>query len=261
MDCRNFEEIVSDLAGDRIVNAVVRKSALAHTSVCEHCARRLAAERALTARLLEFAEATADEHASPRVRRQLRAAVAELKIAQVNPVKAAPVISIASLKRPTWKQWAWGALATAAILALFAIAAVLLNRPVKPAPEELMGETGPAPARTQAPQQSALFMPTAERDQEATQLPKTNVQRRAPRRSRSIDRTADENEIASEFIPLTLAADEKELENGMLVRLEVPRARLIAMGVPLHIEGNQEIVNAEVMMGDNGVAYAIRVVR
>ena len=45
------------------------------------------------------------------------------------------------------------------------------------------------------------------------------------------------------------------------MRLEVPRARLIAMGLPLRVEADREMINAEVMMGDNGVAYAIRFVR
>jgi hypothetical protein len=59
------------------------------------------------------------------------------------------------------------------------------------------------------------------------------------RRSTTIDRALEETELASEFVPLTLVADERVLENGTLVRLTVPRARLIAMGVPLQMEAER----------------------
>lgn len=246
--------IVGELACDRLVDAAARRSALIHAAVCEHCAARLAAQRALTAGLLEVAEATGNQHASPRVKRQLRAAVAERRLSRTSPVKPAPVMAIASVRRQSWPRWALAA--AAAILALFTITAVLWQRSAKPAQEELV-DARPAPAVTRSPQP-----PTIQRDQlKSLQATKVNAARRAPRRSRAIDNAADENEIASEFVPLTLAADEKALENGALVRLEVPRASLIALGLPLRVEGLRETVNAEVMMGDNGVAYAIRVVR
>jgi hypothetical protein len=62
-------------------------------------------------------------------------------------------------------------------------------------------------------------------------------------------------------VPLTFAGETKALENGFIVRVEVPRSTLIAMGLPLNVERHEEAVKADVMMGDNGVAYAIRVVR
>ncbi len=255
MDCRNFEEIVGDLACDRLLDAAARKSALIHAAVCERCARRLAAERALTAGLLEFAEATADRRASPRVKQQLRAAVAERKAPQTAHVGVAPVISIASRRKTSWPRWALAAAAT--ILAFIALTMWWWQQSAKPANEELANEEKSAPAQTPSPQSPTLDPVAPTPDSRVAPQPA----KAAPRRSRALDLKANDQELASEFIPLTLAADEQAMANGTLVRLEMSRDKLIAMGLPLQVEGGRQTVNAEVMMGDNGVAYAIRVVR
>jgi hypothetical protein len=247
MDCRKFEEIAGDVAEDRLMLATVRSSALIHAATCERCAAHLAARRALDARLIEFAEATATRHASPHVKQRLRAAVAERR-----PASAAPVAAIEHFRKPNWGRWALAAAAT--ILLLFTIAVAWLRG----AHEELANVPPPAPATVPTPPPAMPLSPSVtQRDATAAlKSLKANVRRRG-----GTDRVAEGSETASAFIPLTLEADEKSLENGTLVRMAVSRSRLVAMGVPLHLHGGQETVNAEVMLGDNGVAYAIRVVR
>ncbi|HKX33543.1 MAG TPA: hypothetical protein VJ302_38045, partial [Blastocatellia bacterium] len=174
----------------------------------------------------------------------------------------------ASFPRTGWPR---RALAAAAVLALFVTAALWWRSSTGPVPDEMairdqvpLSERQPdskppdsgrieAPAVT-PPSPSIASAP-------ARSSPKAPVRSRASRRGRVAEPEAGRTETASDFVALTPAVDEKAIENGMIVRLEVSRSKLIAMGFPLSVEGDQETVNAEVMMGDNGVAYAIRVVR
>jgi hypothetical protein len=51
------------------------------------------------------------------------------------------------------------------------------------------------------------------------------------------------------------------MESGHVVRVELPRTALVSMGLPMNPERAGELVKADVLMGDDGVARAIRFVR
>jgi len=61
------------------------------------------------------------------------------------------------------------------------------------------------------------------------------------------------------FIPLPnsagVAADGDEVN---LVRMEVPRSAMIALGLDVSVERAEELVEADVMLGSNGIARAVR---
>ena len=66
-------------------------------------------------------------------------------------------------------------------------------------------------------------------------------------------------EIATEFLPLTYSSN-REDQRGQIVRMEMPRSVLATMGVPTtNITGDR--VKADVMLGDDGVALAIRFIQ
>jgi hypothetical protein len=64
---------------------------------------------------------------------------------------------------------------------------------------------------------------------------------------------------ADGFIPLPnaagVAADE---DDGNLVRVEVPRSTMIALGFDVGADRAEELVEADVMLGSNGMARAVR---
>ena len=167
----------------------------------------------------------------------------------------------------------WGLAAVATILALFMSAAVWRRYSMAPVQTALTGSR-PASAKSlvqteqpEGPVKSGA--PVGQTDQAVSRLAQRDKSNRRARRGLKKaqngqdgqnGREAGQDEVASEFVPLTPAMDEKAIENGLIVRVEVPRSKLIAMGLPLHLEG-QEKINTEVVMGENGVAYAIRVVR
>jgi len=69
------------------------------------------------------------------------------------------------------------------------------------------------------------------------------------------------DEIATDFFPLTFAADSISSEGGHLVRVTIPRSVLVAMGLPMNVDRATEHVRADVFIGDDGLARAIRFIQ
>jgi hypothetical protein len=259
MECREFNEVLIDLACEYRLDAAARQRAFLHAIQCASCAQQLAVQEELKARLREFSTATADLRSPASVSERLRAAVAELRLAQ-SPVPAA-VIPIDFLKKSKKNVMSW-ALAAAAILILLLGAGVWRYFSRAPVQKETV-ENSPMPMKNldQKVEPAPEAAGRDERDDSNSRAYKSLRKRQSGQRA-TVGRSgsvADQAEAASGFVPLTPVMDQKAIENGMIVRLEVSRSKLIAMGLPLHMEGDGGTINAEVVMGDNGVAYAIRV--
>ena len=73
---------------------------------------------------------------------------------------------------------------------------------------------------------------------------------------------SNEPERVTEFISLIAGAPAATpLEGGQLVRVQLPRAALASLGLPLNAERENELVRADVLLGNDGLARAIRFVR
>jgi len=73
---------------------------------------------------------------------------------------------------------------------------------------------------------------------------------------------SNEAESVTEFISLVADAPAATpLEGGQLVRVQLPRSALASLGLPLNIERENESVKADVLLGNDGLARAIRFVR
>jgi hypothetical protein len=75
------------------------------------------------------------------------------------------------------------------------------------------------------------------------------------------NRNASEREIATDFMPLSYDSGAMAMESGHVIRVELPRSALVSMGLPMNLERAGEPIKADVLMGDDGVARAIRFVR
>ena len=65
-------------------------------------------------------------------------------------------------------------------------------------------------------------------------------------------------ETKSDFIALSYAANS---ESGQIVRVKVPRSMMVSLGVTTNVEKISELVTAEVIVGEDGSARAIRFVQ
>lgn len=251
--------MVNELAAQRLMDVVTRQRALRHTTACAACAARLAAEQELTVRLRAFAEDSKNEQTPARVRETLRAAFAEHQRESIAPVVVQMLVRRPLLKTQ-WKIWA-----AAAALVLCAITGLLWLRSQPALQPELALEvpTFPTPVTDvdPAPPIAQLTYPTKRLVAASTSNNLLAVRRRVSRPQLRPATAVKTDEIATNYIPLTYTARAATPQDGMVVRVEVARATLLGMGLPLNAERGQELIKADVMMSGDGVPLAIRLVQ
>jgi len=99
--------------------------------------------------------------------------------------------------------------------------------------------------------------------------PDSSQQRAAkPRRVRHPNVRRPENvqlanhaEIATDFIPLSSMTAVNLQDGGQIVRVELPRSALANFGLPVNMDRYNEKVKADVLVGVDGLAHAIRFVQ
>lgn len=71
-------------------------------------------------------------------------------------------------------------------------------------------------------------------------------------------KTAPKEEIKTDFIALSYARDP---ESGQIVRVKVPSAMMVSLGLVSSVKTPTDMVDAEVLVGDDGLTRAIRFIR
>jgi hypothetical protein len=83
---------------------------------------------------------------------------------------------------------------------------------------------------------------------------------RGERRLLETERTANDR-VETEFIPFMAAGPQFPSEQRQFVRVKLPRSALQVFGLPMNMERAREPVQADVMLGEDGRALAVRFVR
>ena len=273
MNCQTFEPAINDLARGQIMEATLRESALAHAEACERCHARLADEHSLSFGLRALAASVENSDAPAHVETTLRAA-----FRQRNAVKPAPTFAVATVHRGRWMEWATAA--AAAVATVIAIQAfrlrespALLQRASEIANVSSLKElkeTASAPVKVSPPEtpsriddrvavQPAISPRTINRQTSTASY--TTIGNRPARRTREATASQPESEIATDFMPLTYGAALNPNEGGQLVRVELPRSALATLGLPMNVDNANGRVKADVLLGHDGLARAIRFVR
>jgi hypothetical protein len=68
-------------------------------------------------------------------------------------------------------------------------------------------------------------------------------------------------EVATDFIPLSYMNVVSLQDGGQIVRVELPRSALVNFGLPVNMDRDNEKVKADVLLGVDGLAHAIRFVQ
>lgn len=252
MNCQDFEKLALALARNRLLDAATREPGLAHAEVCECCAARLAEERALLAGVRAVVAEIAEEEAPARVETALLAAFRQ-------QVAASPAVIPMLGRIRHWPGWKLAAVA-AGILLLVSALAVFWRSASSPKPPRDERAVLPTPFSAPDPQATApkLAEPPVGHEQVVTQQPEN--QRKRVRRQASSD-DSDEAEVVTQFFPLREGVDITALESVRLVRVELPGSALSEVGLPVDPETANEPVIADVVLGQDGLARAIRFVR
>jgi hypothetical protein len=144
-----------------------------------------------------------------------------------------------------------------------------VQNPVEKASEKPEEVANIAPhGDSESPEISPKLNPVPEKVPIKTAVPKPNLAARNKRlenlpkpAANSPAKTVSPNraeETKTDFIALSYAAN---TDSGQIVRVKVPSSMMVSLGVATNVEKGSELVSAEVVIGDDGLARAIRFIR
>lgn len=261
MNCEAFNKIIDDLADYKPMSATIRDASVSHAALCPDCATKLADARAVGSCLLAATRAES-EQAPARVKENLLAAFA------AQHANAAPVVDISSRRKQ--RPWFAAAATIAAVILLTVGISVwkLVSVSGPQPPTNLRADLPPTPPTPQVdspnpgsssidqgrtgPDRRAIAKDAGVNPRKLRQLPRESVGQR------SGNETVVQNSGA--YLPLTYLAAGTTIESGTVVRIELSRSALASLGFTGSVEGSGESVKADVILGDDGVARAIRLV-
>jgi hypothetical protein len=248
MNCQEFERTIIDLGRHHLMEDSAHARALEHAEICAQCAARLNREQRMIAGLQAFAVEEAAINAPERVRSALRAAFDERQAAAASP---------AVLLWPARRKLLWG-MAAAAMLLLSTITTALLLREHKAKFDNTQAEVinHPTPQSPPGKQPEALTEARPVDGIYSSEAVRPSGKQSRRRRHRVKERADD----AGEFFPLTFVAKSGPAEFVRTVRVEISRSMLLSMGLPVNIDRGEGLIKADIIIGEDGVARAVRII-
>lgn len=193
-------------------------------------------EEALTSGLQSLAEEMASMDAPPEIEQRLREAFRFHRVS----------------RRSNTRYW----IAAVAAVLLIAISVIALRwRTDQPVPM-----TAEVPAPPQVKEGPPPVVETPQKHEVVAHKPprRRSSPRRAPRSEAANHVT---REIATDFMPLGYLNPATLQDGGQIVRVELPRSALVNFGLPVNMDRYHEKVKADVLLGVDGLAHAIRFVQ
>ena len=255
MKCQDFERLVLRLARNQLLEAAARDRANSHAGACLRCSARLAEERALTVGVRVVTAEMAKEEAPPRLEAALLRAFRGHNAVARAPLSGAQPAVIGHLPRRAWA-------AAAVILISITAAAIFRHIPSSPVQRQASQAIIQEPSvPTNSPQEPATIQlrPALDDDRKLARG-RVDTSCRRPTQRRPGLRHSGEAEVAAHFFPLSESDDFNSLESGQVVRLELPGSALDELGLPVDVLTAGKTVTADVVIGPDGLAHAIRFV-
>lgn len=225
--CEEVRELLVAVARAETVSASGQTFLREHVENCPQCRRKLANQRMLSAGLLVAAAASP---AKPP---------AAVKVALLREFRRQR--TVAPMRRPV--LW-WTAIASVAAALLVAAMLETLRRPPVITPR-LVAPPPPVVATAPVP---AAPAPPPRRRVKARVLPPVPKVEEAP-------------EVATDFFEIPYSEPLRPDERADVIRIQMPRANIAAFGLPVSGGRLDSRVTADVLMGEDGVARAVRLIR
>jgi len=264
MTCREMEPLLRDMAleSPTIESQAMSSDAAAHLAGCPHCSAELERERRLTASLAALAASLESCEVPAAMDARLLAAFRKHSRDRAN---RRPVFRLFA-RRPA--AWAAGAAAIVILSLGVALGVVLMGRqpsetPVEPraTPTTSLANpeaAGPNPSVADAARplgpRPANNPPAAD----ATRADSPSAVVRPDPEQAASERPA---QAGSGFVPLFYGGDPQLLETGQVWRVEMPRAALQSVGMPVVEESRAGRIQVDILLGEDGIARAIRLVQ
>jgi hypothetical protein len=245
MDCNRFQEALADLDRPGVLSADLCEEALAHAEGCGDCGQLLTETELLDSELRQFAARGGDGQAPARVEAKLlnalrrRNSVAERKTA-----------------------WRYAAAVGIAAVLLLAIG-LWLNRPTAK-DKRLPGLKVSEPlVAVKSATQGSNWTSSATRNMsvartDTREMPASHsVLKSTKRDAADADALVADTDGTSGFIALP-DADPGPVDDGAVVRVEMPRAALASFGLPVEAMEGSGTVRADLIVNADGTPQAIR---
>jgi hypothetical protein len=229
MNCADFENVVHELARDdarEVLGEATEVMGRFHAETCEACAARLAEARALSQALKEVAEDSSQWEAPGSLEASLMTAFREYHRSLERTRYRA--------RRTRLRSAEWMAVGVAAV-GLLAVGAWNFSRghaDVKPN----VVKTNSSPTATNT-----------------TPLNAGGTRSPAPLETA----TAED----SDFVPLPYSEGLSADEPGLVVRVSMPRSALRSLGYPVDEMNGAEVIQADLVVGEDGWPHAVRLVQ
>jgi len=267
MNCEGFQTVAIELARRQILDANERARALAHTDKCDRCRRLFTYQNKLSEGLRAMTMEMKSIQAPVGLEERVRAALHDQNLAPSRQTirlrERYLALAVAAVLLTAFGLFAWGWRAAS----------------VRPQPALANANTATAPAPEQKDrEQSLAFAVTG--NQASMRLSASTTEssgsRQHPARSQLAKRgivklstvepdavavtNAQANEVATEFLAVGYGSALDLQDGGQLVRVELPRSALARFGLPMNMERADERIKADVLVGTDGLARAIRFV-
>jgi hypothetical protein len=228
MTCREFDEIVHGFVRMELLDMTMRELALEHAAHCSNCADRMA-EAGLLAEVTEtVAGGVREEQAPPRVEAALLSAFR------------------GHHRHASWRrrfEWVTAG-AVAATLLVFAWNFGTRNREQSsPAPRKDVSSQSKAPLDAGGP---ALVQPVEGAEAASVEVASTST---------------SEPYAASDFVPVPFSEGISPEDAGMVVRVQLTRASLAELGYPVAETPGEDLILADVLVGEDGWPRGVKLVQ
>jgi hypothetical protein len=255
MNCQKFDEQVTELARGQMMQAAVRTDALMHVEQCSDCRDRLGVEETLTRDLRSVAVEMGSNAPGSELKNKLLAAYRQNQVVTVRVAKG--------------RSRYWLSVAAGILLVLFSVLVVRWQaQKSRPAPGILAVKLTPVDtASTESPlplQSTAVHDTQKEKSHRNPPVHVVAKNRVRPTEAVSDSMVASNEmpkEVATEFMPIGSMTAASLQDGGQIVRVELPRSALASFGLPVNMERYNEKVKADVVLGVDGLAHAIRFVQ
>jgi hypothetical protein len=251
MSCSDFETIIIEIARDRLMDAATRERGLKHVRRCTPCATLLVEERALSRDLRAISARNSAEEIPERIETALLAAFRQRA--------AAPSAA------PRRRRWLLAVAALALLTFGISLAGWIASSP-KQKPMEL-GSNAPQAAPTDVPVTPGKSGQTPPRIVEGRKPDRRILgpapggrQKRLALANRRSSGDDDAREFVTPFFPVMQGGELIPLDGGQFVRIRMPRSNLIPLGIPIDQGRASETIKADVLLSNDGLARAIRLV-
>lgn len=228
MTCREFDEVVHSFVRMELLDVTAREEALDHAARCGNCAERMA-EAGLLYEATETVGKAFQEEETPR------------------SVEAALLTAFRGHhRRAAWRRtFEWAAVGVAAALVLFFVltGAGSSKEESSPSPRKDVSShvAGPLDAEATMPSQPSEIVPAAEIE--------------------DADMVTADDAAPEDFVPLATTDVIDPDDPGIVVRVQMTRASLAQLGYLVANSSDDELVLADVLVGEDGWPRAVKVIQ